>query len=304
MISFNKIKYLIVFVLFILTYQNTYWFEVEYNNFWDINSSNTEIIRNSYMNSCQSSYFTLMWFNLFRNDCSPLSPLGNSNRYPWCDEDDITVWGYKISSCNVWATQSWKGIWTPTDCLWSFTNCNLSVPYIWHYFQWWRNDILTDWRTNIVSNTNPVWHNDFIYFNSDWLSVPNSDLWGWISNNPTLIKWPCLNWYHIPSYNEFQDVINIIAGENISAPYQYWNNIWSISNVLKMSMNMGVRVHFDWSYIMYESSYFWTSTPSWNWAISFSFDRNWANWPTSPIQYFFRTDPPRSAWFNIRCFKD
>lgn len=57
-----------------------------------------------------------------------------TNRYPWCNTDDITIWTTTIAACNVWAIEA------------STTNVNSW----WELFQWWNNNWLKNSNTSIV----------------------------------------------------------------------------------------------------------------------------------------------------------
>ena len=110
--------------------------------------------------------WTCDWINWWTTDsCSANNT--NLSQYPWCNETDITIWTYTISSCNVWATIA------STD--WTVSR--------WEYFQWWRNKGFAYWDT--TQQATPIdW--------SIWLNAWTDTYWFvW---NWSLSKAACLPW--------------------------------------------------------------------------------------------------------------
>lgn len=230
------------------------------------------------------SIFNSLKFNLWLGqECG--------TRYPWCDSNDIEVWSWQIiASCNVWQTKSWNWIEQLPDCNWVSTNCYENNPLVWHYFQWWRNDILdnsfTDTTATSITN-NLLWNSQFIRFPSiipnssyNWLNSNDRNLWWWELTSPNmpssatykvysdlneenkrLMQWPCADWYHIPTYFEVG---------NLFTYYFSWPNpkITEVNEFLRM-----IQLPYIWyrspSWSFYSKSYggivktvsFQTSTP-------------------------------------------
>jgi hypothetical protein len=228
-----------------------------------------------------------------------------SNRYPWCDTDDIKIWKYTISACNVWASKAW-----------------LEEESYWSLFQWWNNyGFSNSWSITTsstkVSWTVPIpysfpafitsWNNTISlqipnrtllqildrrriesyknYFSydeewtwtitaqviSNWISPeknytwPNNDLWWWYTKINTLSletstinkKWPCAEWYHIPTKDEWLWMID-----------EWWwkNNYVSMINSLKLPLS-GARDNKDASILEKGSVWhYWTSWTAWYWS--------------------------------------
>jgi hypothetical protein len=106
---------------------------------------------------------------------------------------------------NLWATAVYS--WTE----WSTVR--------WNYYQWgnnygFANNLSWDWWDQVDASSYWPWnyYNDstFRAWNSDWSSVRNYNLWWWGSDtisscwtNWTDRKWPCSDWYHVPSTCEW-----------------------------------------------------------------------------------------------------
>ncbi len=216
----------------------------------------------------------------------------NSSDDSWIScEHDIAVctWNwtwYIISSCNIWATS---------------TDVNNTDSY-WMYFQWWRNDwfhydlwdfppktavlypesTFISWWIDLSLNT--TYSGTYIYASStyqyNWLSK------NWESSDPSWGQWPCPNWYHIPTKDEWVWIFNV---------WWWWSNWDNISNALKIpyawirSRNHGALAT-DW----YNAQY-WSSTPSFNSALCIIFRSDYVNLDGNSY---------RAQWHPIRCFKD
>lgn len=107
--------------------------------------------------------------------------------YPWCDTRDLLFWEYVFASCNLWTNIAWV----------------TSASYG-SFYQWWRNTT--------------TWTQTKAWTEWDWISPHDDDLWWWVSNNLSKMRWPCANWYHVPTYNEMKWFLN------------YWNwTLWTLS---------------------------------------------------------------------------
>ena len=107
---------------------------------------------------------------------------------------------------NLWATSTWG-----TDSYW-------------YHFQWW-NNYGFDWR-NVpdhavwqVNAENYGWYhpyssNIFLKLNRNWDSSNNSYLWWYDEDGDYAMQWPCPAWYHVPSINEWSNVLKMYHDMN------------------------------------------------------------------------------------------
>jgi hypothetical protein len=110
--------------------------------------------------------------------------------------DDITStgsYGYYYQFWNNWgtsqATASQKILkWSTSDSTVDLTEYSPSNPYYVTNFIYWRN-------TSHGSNE------------LDWAVVSNDNIWWW-NGTEYERQWPCPAWYHIPTNQEWQDVID------------------------------------------------------------------------------------------------
>ena len=226
----------------------------------------------------------------------------------WCDWPDITYGWYTIAGCNLWTTVSWTWVGS----------------YGWLY-QWWNNYDFRDNQytdgeiyTGIVtwSLVDTSWYWPWNYYSSpiftswsvasdyDWSIAENRNLWWWglvasnVSNPDPLqeadMRWPCPEWYHIPTGKEWEWLINA------------WQRMWSdgaeFMNTFKLP-----RSWFRW---------WWNSQISaqWvTWSYHVSTSETWEN--RSHLLSFFHISPPwvwdvniwktyRTYAQAIRCFKN
>lgn len=144
------------------------------------------------------------WWNIIHNITKQEVTLTKAN---W---DSIT-----IMDRNVWATAYYQETWASASD-WYGT-----------YFQWWNNYWFPNtWSVTTINTTvdttgysynNPYSNNEFFTSSEwqywwasiwDWSSPYNDDLWWWnytwSSSTPESHRqWPCPEWYHIPSKDEW-----------------------------------------------------------------------------------------------------
>ncbi len=252
---------------------------------------------------------------------------------------------------NLWATEAFN---------WDFTNPN--VESYWYYYQWWNNHGFSrkDWSTEfnetvsnvLVTNTTEYWPNtDRWYYDSpvfvessfsnwwylvwySWANPLNKNLWWWWGdlvtnnrdswNNREDRRWPCPEWYHIPSAWERSNLFKFWCLNTNECEEQF---IWEDPHPdLKRLTNMSLwkndaEVIFDKSYYEYFKLPFAWIWENWWW-------RNWVwlidfwNYRSSTAAAIFwnvkiawvsyelqKTNlRPFPAWTkyaeSIRCFKD
>jgi hypothetical protein len=106
------------------------------------------------------------------------------------------------------------------------------------------------------------------------------------------MRWPCDEWFHIPTSNEFSRLFNV--GKNMWA----WTNSWwnNLKTYLKLPYNW-CREDRWWVYWAWEIANYYTCSVSWADSIRFFFRiSDWAITPAATIN--------REYWLWIRPFKD
>lgn len=172
-------------------------------------------------------YWSSFWSNwIYRNPGSWLISIYTSSY-------QIT-----IADKNLWATQAYN-VWD-AECE---ANCG-------KYYQWWNNHWFPRWYWPIVSSPKvdwskywPYYYNSTIYHADNWQWVTwHYNLWWWLVDTPESKRWPCAEWFHIPSSAEVRKMIDIqndftsIAWDfykYIKLPLAwYWNRTqWWVSQV-------------------------------------------------------------------------
>jgi len=172
--------------------------------------------------------------------------LGNWVHYIW---NDITV------------CREWNCITMQDRNLWATSNDTNSVDSYWYHYQRWNNhefkiwcwtnpcsDTITnnattdrakweniynnhwyDWEIdNFMKWTDDYWDEDKHYDWLRWWEYDSDQNNWWLDlNNPEDRKWPCPNWYHVPSAGEWWAVL------------KYWaaNYTWA-GNSLSLNINL------------------------------------------------------------------
>lgn len=129
---------------------------------------------------------------------------------------------YTIADRNLWATNVWSS-------------------YMWNIYQWWNNywfpntwGVTTSsswWQATWKWPSNPYNNSTFRFWTSirsyDWAMTTNNNLWWWTSSLVTDHKWPCATWYHVPTGDEWDDILDeltemwLTATSNNLATYLY-----------------------------------------------------------------------------------
>jgi hypothetical protein len=194
--------------------------------------------------------------------------------------------------CNIWTNIAW-----------------LSSSSYWSYFQFWKNT--TTWSTwnswRWWDWTSPGWIDSWSALNW-WIS---NDEWltaTWKNQNTTdktKMQWPCLTWYHIPTFREWAEIIvswNLVHWD-ISSSSTRSNDL---SNTLKLSL-WWRKIYDTWTFnLVWSYWYYWTSSSAY---INTTYPSNWGilslGWLNiSPSNYSVFNSYQRSGWMLIRCFKN
>lgn len=204
--------------------------------------------------------------------------------YLVCD-DDIIVCSWRntwilISACNAWARYPW--FW--------------SDSYGWLY-QWWNkanikgmpfwSQVALQWKYSTH------YHPYFIEWKRNLSTSPLTDAWWWTTWTQKQQRWPCEEWYHIPSMEEFASLKSFAS--------IWWYDSNKIKNVLKIPFAWHMR-NTDWRYFWWNWQY-WTNNatainPDTNYYGGYRFllaedELDNENW------YINASD-----WMSIRCFKN
>lgn len=139
---------------------------------------------------------------------------------------DGTNW-ITISDKNCWATQVYSS-WDP------ITQANS-----WYFYQWWNNYWFpltwpvnkTTTQANAGGYAPSTWNNDvYIYWNTNWSSVDNLDLWWWVTwvqqwpapivkryywwkmkTSYSAMRWPCPVGFHVPLTSESTTLVTALS---------------------------------------------------------------------------------------------
>lgn len=208
---------------------------------------------------------------------------------------DWSTW-ITIADKNLWATQ----VYNDGDAL-SEANCG-------KYYQWWNNyGFPFTWPTSTSSTlVDTSWYGPWNYYSSstfitvgsrtpyDWSSPQNDNLWWDVTDTNIARQWPCANWYHIPSWNELKNLINIYktslwldwsgVGTYLKIPLMWqidseWNLRWRWSQYRLPSTSPDDDFPTDFTEILIYWNLFTTSA----WYRMYGFGiRPFANTPVQP----------------------
>lgn len=129
---------------------------------------------------------------------------------------DRNVWANAV---NEWWTtfQRWNNYWFPTTWNVSVTTTLVNASNYW--------PSTVNWYYS--SSTFVYWQN----YPYDWQTSPaNKDLWWWITWTQAAMRWPCPEWYHIPTYDElvyFNTILDVFASSRDKYGSYYGNDIIS-----------------------------------------------------------------------------
>lgn len=221
---------------------------------------------------------------------------------------ELQVWEISMMDRNLWATTN------------DITN-NLSSR--WYYYQWWNNYWFAPGSINTVDNkvkSAEKWYykDEFVLYShkhGDWLIKSNDNLWWSKSNKYEDKQGPCPNWWHIPTIDEREYVLenvkfdkllipmaNSIAGDGnifyyplenwIKSDHEY-AELWSSSKVSPLNL---WYLYYLYDLPMKNSDWGNIINPDKHLSRWVSFSENITEWQTIMWN--------RSIGLNIRCFKN
>ena len=173
------------------------------------------------------------------------------------ESQTITVWWswmkYTIQDRNVGATSTWT---------WN----NKPASSRWKYFQWWNNYGIYYWDKNFiyvnerldVGDVNPStysWpivlienadsYNPYVSTNGTWYQ----NLWWDYSaiNDWVARRWPCPEWYHVPSMDEYEFLHNLYPDYQSFSDNLYFPPVWWLTNN-KTKTSVSLFKDWQWKY--------------------------------------------------------
>ena len=210
---------------------------------------------------------------------------------------------FTIMDRNLWAEKTW-----------AYTDLTTTGSY-WYHYQWWNNywfisytGLIDEYKTgnkiDVNWNTEYSW-NQFVWWSSNntWMSWSNNDnLWTWDNK-----QWPCPEWWHVPTAEEWSQLLEFYVYEN------YSNNTGNLndSNGYKWISSSDVASWFaHYFQIPFagrrdfgdanvsgqgSSAYLWSSTPNGD-------DARYLFLNSSYVGASY--NHPRAYGLSVRCFKN
>lgn len=212
---------------------------------------------------------------------------------------DPVAWSCNTPDKIICTRAGYAQVWSMCNA-WSSTSGLSSSSYGW-YYQWWNG---WDISFSPVSTTKPIdcsnvnnssysssanfikvdWWDDYDWCSgsqnsNEWWDTTDIPVW-WKSKNPSARKWPCADWYHVPSVNQWK--------------YAYNNGYPNIQTTLSLSL-AGLRHSYGNMEKQNNWGHYWSSSPSNNMAYNLSFTNTSIN-PSDSDKHTF--------WLSVRCIKD
>ena len=226
-----------------------------------------------------STLLVLFWFGWISSATTTIThytgnisyTLNGNETYTWVWTITITdeVTTITMLDRNLWATKAWTGC-KRESC--SFDDMQ------WYHFQWWNNYGFDSNNANITNLQNSQvsghlvsswyinWFFHYWYWFSNWIDDDDKiDMRWWsISDNTFNVneetwkvtnalerQWPCPEWFHVPSYWEWQKVLAMVNSNYDSVHNDLLIPLWWFRSSRDHYLtNLGT-----WAYV-------WTSSPS------------------------------------------
>ena len=226
---------------------------------------------------------------------------------------DWTNW-ITIADKNLGATEVWN-IWD------ELTNANCG-----NYYQWW-NNYWFPWPETpksdlTISNVQveDTWYWPWNYYSSnvfitwwpgvDWWMPSNWNRRWFRTWTYEAMKWPCDEWFHVPTYNE---MLTIFWENEDYEEYPWilrslWLVLWEdIKDKLKLPFAWHRNLNWDVEYIWMYWKYRWCEPCETygDWTQYFIQIRNWNNQDEeTQIYEFTAVHNTTCPWYSIRPFKN
>jgi len=259
--------------------------------------------RNSENMSQQSWWMFAWWYTTSTNQTTEwlwmVSDTTSSEKTvyaKWLPFNDlkIQVWdiSFVIMDRNMWA-----------EDVAQWNHYSESLSKVWYYYQWWnnywfKNDSLplNSWTSAIFDAS--LWWPWNYYTSSKYLKVWRywslyksnfNNLWWWESWTYEAMQWPCPEWYHIPDWNEWKDIIQLFKQQTSSLCNQNESRRSCFLRRLKLPLAWWLSP-VDWSRLSFGTYCRYQSSTKNNLYI----------WSTSDIS----VDWYSPSWDPIRCIKN
>ena len=211
----------------------------------------------------------------------------------------ISIWNITIMDRNLWAEYAWTWFWT-----------------FWYYYQRWNNYWFFWWLDPYVKtidyqvNADSFWpwkynNSSFVIWYESWDSSYNEDL-RWNKTNTNIARqWPCPTWWHVPTMNEWQKLIDT------------WENLWNDISKEPLKFIDDFKLPLAWFYWYlsntlldnWEYWYYWTSSP-YNWyedyanVLRFYVKKSYYDGRLVWAEVQYENHIYRANWAQVRCFKN
>lgn len=237
-----------------------------------LNKSSSNGLNNSWWNSEDEIDFTVVevcswkksWDMVYEDGTIDGSTLTCNDNIAVCSWD--WTW-YIVAACNQWTI--------------AFPTASDDSNWYWNYFQfgvneprdinnWWSSNSLTSWWVSQSNKSTATFQNSTV-------------------SEKTSMKWPCWDWYHIPTRNEWNTVLTNAWITNKETAF----------NSIKLPASSR-NDHNAWAFNINDDGnvwYYWLSSP-----------KDWDEWDylyfhSTAIGYRSVFITP-NYWFTVRCFKD
>lgn len=268
---------------------NTYslWDIFSYSRWWQSYTFEVVLTTNNWI---------IAYTNNWNNDINQLS----STDHIWIFWSWSLAWTeIMMSTINAWASSvwSWETFWSTNSPRNSTIN-----SWAWWLYQWWNNADVSytstvSWQISCtqVNSTYSNWV--FRIWNADWCTTQTNNMW-WFWWDDAAKKWPCDNWYRLPSswyWWDWEKIYQILTWSSDYGCSWCSGSISLFENYLKMSRN-GYRLYTNWT--MWNQGnywYYWAYNPDSTWWGYLYMDSS----SISPNGRGYR-----ATWHSVRCIKN
>ena len=177
----------------------------------------------------------------------------------WVISFQTSSWaGISIADKNLWATQvynSWDNL----------SLANMGKWYQWgnnYWWDYWVNPVNTTttqvnagsyWPWNYYSSSSfVIAYNELV----SWDISNNANLWWWTTNTYEARRWPCAEWWHIPSKDDAQTLVNAISSITWSVDVSKINQYCKLPSVTPwIWRTIAQWTNEPWGWIRYSDAY-------------------------------------------------
>lgn len=196
----------------------------------------------------------------------------DNNMITLCDKNEWASWVNK-----QWCVyQRWNNYWFPATWSIPTTTSQINASWYWPWNYFCRNCFIYDGS----------------WTNRDWSSVRNDNLRWWVTNTNEARRWPLAEWFHIPSPQNYRDMINIFC--------------WAVWRSLTYDDTKNLLFFMDNCWRAYNNTSVCSATFSSTWMSSCAiYDAyiaasEYYNCAPTATNYLNR----RWTWYQIRAFKN